>query len=106
MYEIDEELAINSITEYNDKGIDCFVHYEESKELFIIQNKYYDFQTSLNRKEVSDFVTTPLSKLMEGNYKNEELQSIFNKAKIDGDYKIWLHLYVTNRTVNKDSIKS
>ena len=33
IFNIDEELIETSITEYNDKGIDCFVHFEENKEL-------------------------------------------------------------------------
>lgn len=41
LFDVDEELALNNISEYNDKCIDCFVHYNESKELFLIQNKYY-----------------------------------------------------------------
>lgn len=102
MYEVDEEVAINNITEYNDKGIDCFVHYEETKELFLIQNKYYSETTNLNVKEVAHFLVTSLGKLEEGNYKNPELQSIYNEAKTDNQYKIWLHFYITNESVSQD----
>jgi len=104
MYEVDEEMAINNITEYNDKGIDCFVHYEESKELFLIQNKYYSEETNLNVKEVSHFLTTSLGKLEEGNYKNQELQKAYNNAKQDNEYKIWLHFYITNDKISQDII--
>ena len=60
LYNIDEELVADSITEYNDKAIDCFVHYEENKELYIIQCKYYDIDHVIDRKDVADFLQTPL----------------------------------------------
>lgn len=104
MYEVDEEVAINNITEYNDKGIDCFVHYEETKELFLIQNKYYGENTNLNVREVSHFLTTSLGKLEEGNYKNLELQKAYNIAKSDSNYKVWLHFYITNDKITQDII--
>lgn len=102
LYEIDEELAVANITEYNDKSIDCFVHFEESKELFLIQNKYYDDKTNLNRKDIGDFLTAPLNALKEGNYKNKELQNAFNSAKNDNEYKIWLHFYITHEKINSE----
>ena len=80
IYSLDEEECNTNITEYNDKGIDCFVHYEDDKELYIIQNKYYDENTPLSSKEVSDFLTRPLAKLEEGNYtRSPELQKIYSK---------------------------
>lgn len=33
IFSIEEELIPELITEYSDKAIDCFVHYEDSKEL-------------------------------------------------------------------------
>ncbi len=39
IFGIEEELIPELITEYSDKAIDCFVHYEDSKELYIIQNR-------------------------------------------------------------------
>ncbi|HCN37248.1 MAG TPA: hypothetical protein DIS94_05995, partial [Bacteroidetes bacterium] len=103
IYNIDEESANNNITEYNDKGIDCFVEFQEDKELYIIQNKYYSKDTKLNSKEVSDFLTRPIANLKNGEYsKSPELQKIFNSIKDDKEYKIFLHLYVTNNLKNKD----
>ncbi|MCU0438538.1 MAG: AIPR family protein [Raineya sp.] len=103
LYNIDEEEIPELITEYNDKSIDCFVHFEDSKELFLIQNKFYDDNTFLNRKEVSDFLITPLSILRSNKYKKSlDLQEIFNLAINDPEYKIWLHLYITNETINSD----
>lgn len=97
IYDIDEEIAYSLITEYNDKNIDCYVHFEESKELFIIQNKYYDEKTHLDRKEVADFLTTPLTHLKNNSYtRNKELQKIFTNAYNDDEYKIWFHFFMTN----------
>jgi len=56
IYSIDEEIIPDHITEYNDKGIDCYVYYEESKELFIIQNKYYNSSLPVARPDISDFL--------------------------------------------------
>jgi hypothetical protein len=103
IYDMEESIMPDIITEYNDKGIDCYVHYEDSKELFIIQNKYYDDNTALNRKDVSDFLKTPLDQLKAGIYKrNKELQSIFKDAYKDPEYKINFHFYVTNMKKNAD----
>lgn len=97
IYSLDEDILSPNITEYNDKSIDCFVHYEDTKELFLIQNKYYNDSTAVTRTDVTDFLTTPLSVLLRGQYKNSsELQKVFNRACKDSEYKIWLHFYVSN----------
>lgn len=97
VYNVDEEIAYSLITEYNDKNIDCYVHFEESKELFIIQNKFYDDKVNLDRKEVADFLTTPLTHLKNDTYtRNKELQKIFTSAYNDAEYKIWFHFFITN----------
>ena len=106
IYNLDEEECSTNITEYNDKGIDCYVHYEEDKELYLVQNKYYDEQTRLSSKELSDFITRPLSKLDEGTYtRSPELQRIYSECKEDSEYKIFLHFYVTN-DLNHSDLKS
>lgn len=103
IYNLDEEDCNTNITEYNDKGIDCFVHYEDDKELYIIQNKYYHENTPLSSKELSDFLTRPLSKLEEGSYtRSPELQKIYLKIKDDNDYKVFLHFFVTNNRNSAD----
>ncbi len=103
LYSLDEEIIPSCVTDIQDKGIDCFVHYEDTKELYIIQNKYYDDNTNVDRNDVADFLKTPLSILLAGKYKrSEELQKLFDRIHGDSDYKIWLHLYVTNDSVNKD----
>ena len=37
----EEELIESKIIDYNDMGIDAYEFYEDTKELFLIQNKYY-----------------------------------------------------------------
>jgi hypothetical protein len=106
LFNVDEEVADNNITEYRDDGVDCFVFFEDSKELFIIQNKFYSEQTPLNRSYIQDdFLTRPLNRLIGGNYnRSEELQNIFNKYKNDSDFSIHLHLYVSNDNTDKTII--
>ena len=102
MYDEEIQAASLQITEYNDKGIDCFVHHEESKDLYIIQNKYYGDNTKLKRQEINDFLMSPLANLEKGSYKNELLQKAFDKAKKDKDYRIYLHFYVTSSNLSED----
>jgi len=105
LYNVDEEYIPDSIVEYQDKGIDCWVDYEESKELYIIQNKFYDENTPVKRGDISDFLSSPISILNNNNYKKcPELQNVFNKAKNDSEYKILFHFYVTNNKKNKDCV--
>ena len=34
LYSLDEEVIPSYVTDIQDKGVDCFVHYEDTKELF------------------------------------------------------------------------
>ena len=91
------------ITEYSDKAIDCFVHYEDSKELYIIQNKYYAIDSMVARTDVADFLNTPISVLKNNNYtKSYDLQNIFNKAKDDAEYKIFVYFFATSQKESVD----
>ena len=98
IFSIEEELIPELITEYSDKAIDCFVHYEDSKELYIIQNKYYAIDSTVARTDVADFLNTPISVLKNNNYtKSYDLQNIFNKAKDDAEYKIFVYFFQETR---------
>jgi hypothetical protein len=104
IYDIDEEVVPDLITEYNDKSIDTYVHFEESKELYLIQNKYYDQDTIVDRRSVTDFLTTSLVCLNERNYKrSKDLQMIFDEIKDDPEYKVFLHFFVSNNKKNEDT---
>lgn len=106
LFGVDEELVEDSVTEYSDDGCDCFVFYEESKELYIIQNKYYT-TTKLDNKYVQkDFFYRPLNTLEQNSYKrSKHLQEIFNKYKGDVDFKIYLNLYVTNNLRDEELVR-
>lgn len=105
LYNIEEEIIEDNITEYSDYGIDCFVYFEESKDLYIIQNKYYSDETKLTKDYVqNDFLTRPMNMLLMNSYRrSQELQDIFNKYKEDSEFKIHLYLYVSN-DLKDDSI--
>lgn len=101
LYHIDIEDIPEYITEYNDKGIDCFVHFEDTKELYIIQNCYYGEQSTLKRERIADFLVSPLSSLSNNTYtRSKLLQSIFNKLKDDKEYTVYLYCYTTKPTNN------
>lgn len=100
----DEELIEEKIIEYKDMGIDAFEFYEETKELYLIQNKYYGSNSVVSTEYVkNDFLLRPLNALKNGTYgKSTELQNIFNKYKSNKDFTVYLQLYVTNNNVNNE----
>lgn len=102
LYSLDEEACVHNVIDGSgDQGIDCFVHYEESKELYIIQNKFYDENISLNYKDISHFLTEPLLNLQKNQYfHSRKLQSLFNEVKTDMEYKVFLHFYISNDKVS------
>lgn len=103
IFSIDDELIPELITEYNDKGVDCYVHYEDSKELYIIQNKYHAYENPVPRPDVADFLKTPLVLLRGNSYRRSvTLQNIFNKAKDDSEYKIYFYLFATAKEESSD----
>lgn len=103
LYSIDEEMIPSLVTDIKDKGVDCYTHFEDTKELYLIQNKYDSETTAIDSYEVSYFLENPLTALTSGNYqRSEELQKIFDRICGDPDYKIWLHFYVTNDRRSND----
>ncbi len=101
LYHIDIEDIPDYITEYNDKGIDCFVHFEDAKELYIIQNYYYAEQSNLKRERIADFLVSPLSSLSNHTYtRSKLLQNIFNNIKDDKEYTVYLYCYTTKSVNN------
>lgn len=101
LYHIDIEDIPEYITEFNDKGIDCFVHFEDSKELYIIQNYFYSEQSNIKREHIADFLVTPLNTLSNGTYsRSKTLQQIFNTIIDDKEYIIYLYCYITKPLSN------
>lgn len=103
LYNVDEECIDSNITEYSDDACDCFVFFEESRELYIIQNKYYTTTVLDEHYVKTEFLYKTLNSLYENSYRrSKELQTIFNKYKDDPDFKIYLNLYVTNNNVKEE----
>jgi len=48
LFSEDESLIEEEITDYNDKGVDCFVWHEDLHDLYLIQNKFYSDGTNLS----------------------------------------------------------
>lgn len=94
----DEELIEDKILEYSDMGIDCYEFYEDTKDLYIIQNKYYSDNSKITAEYVrNDFLLRPIGALENGTYKkSEELQSYFKKYKNHEDFTVYMQIYVTN----------
>ncbi len=107
MYNIEECLIPGYILEDSDRGIDCYYFNEDSKELFLIQNKYYNDSSRLDYSKIVDqFLTRSLEHLYQGVYKrSKELQSIFTKYKNDDEFHIYMHFYITNSSTNYEGIK-
>ncbi|MGI9558409.1 MAG: AIPR family protein [Thermodesulfobacteriota bacterium] len=103
MYNVDENIAHEQITDRNDKSIDCYAYYEDNDELFLIQNKYYSDDTPLSARDLGDFLSRPLAVLREGKYtRDKTLQEIFNSLDKKEDYRINLHFFVTNEKESDD----
>ncbi len=100
----DEELIEEKIIDYKDLGVDAYEFYEETKELYLIQNKYYSEDSKLSSEYVkNDFLLRPLNALINGTYsKSKELQDIFNKYKDNKDFTVYLQLYITNNNINNE----
>lgn len=104
LYYVDEEMIDAYIIENNDMGIDAYVFYEDTKDLFLIQNKYYSDSSKLKSSYVkNDFLLKGINALKNGTYtRSEELQDIYNKYKNDNDFKVYLELNVTNNIKCED----
>lgn len=101
-FNMDEELIEDNICDYNDKGIDCFYYSENSNDLYLIQNKFYEDSALKLSYVKDDFLLRPKSWLESNNYKrSEELQKIFNKYSKTNGFTLHLELYISNNEVNE-----
>lgn len=98
LFRVDDELIESKIVDYNDLGIDAYEIYEDTKEIYLIQNKYYHDNSSISSNYVkNDFLLRAIHALENGTYtKSEELQGAYNKLKSSEDFTVYLQLYVTN----------
>lgn len=103
----DEELIEDKILDYKDMGIDAYEFYEDTKDLYLIQNKYYTDSTKLSTDYVeNDFLLRPIHALENGTYKkSKELQNLFKKYCNHSDFTVYMQIYVTNniRCVEADN---
>lgn len=101
----DEELVEEKIVDYHDLGIDAYEIYEDTKDIFLIQNKYYGETTAITAEYVkNDFLLRAITALENGTYKkSDELQGAFSKYKDSADFTVYLQLFVTNNIHNKEA---
>lgn len=101
----DEELIEDKIIDYNDIGVDAYEIYEDTKELYLIQNKYYNDSSKLSAEYVkNDFLLRPITALENGTYrKSVEVQDFFSKYKNHDDFTVYLQIYVTNNNRCEDA---
>lgn len=98
MFFEDEELIEEKIVDYHDLGIDAYEIYEDTKDIYLIQNKYYSDSSTISAEYVkNDFLIRAITALENGTYKkSDELQAAFNKYKKCDDFCVYLELFVTN----------
>lgn len=101
----DEELIEEKIIDYHDMGIDAYEIYEETKDIYLIQNKYYSNSTTITAEYIkNDFLLRAITALENGTYKkSEELQNAFTKYKDHSDFTVYLQLFVTNNVRCKEA---
>lgn len=101
----EEELIEEKIIDYSDMGIDCYEIYEDTKDIYLIQNKYYSDETQLSGDYVkNDFLIRGITALENGTYKkSSELQQAFTKLKSDPEFSVHLQLFVTNNLHSKEA---
>lgn len=101
----DEELVEEKIVDYHDLGIDAYEIYEDTKDIFLIQNKYYGETTAITAEYVkNDFLLRAITALENGTYKkSDELQGAFSKYKDSADFTVYLQLFVTNNIHNREA---
>lgn len=93
----DDDVIVGHIIDYHDAGVDCFVWHEETKDLYLIQNKYYDNSSQLTATYFNDTIDRAYKMLCEGNYKHcPELQQIFSANRQHPEFYVYHYFYVTN----------
>lgn len=101
----DEDVLESHIIDYSDNGIDCYVWHEEEKDLYLIQNKYYDDSSLFTASYFNNAVEDGYQQLENGTYgHSKELQTLFSKNSGDKDFFVYHYFYVTNDRAS-DSVK-
>ena len=94
----EDELIEEKIIDYHDMGIDAYEIYEDTKDIYLIQNKYFSDATSITSDYIkNDFLVRGITALENGTYKkSDELQKAFTKYKNHDDFTVHLEIYITN----------
>lgn len=103
----DESVIGSKIIDYNDMGIDAYEIYEDTNDVYLIQNKYYSDDTMISTQYIrDDFLIRGITALENGNYKHcRELQKYFTKNKNRQDFRVYLQIYITNNSKNMKAEK-
>lgn len=104
LFYLDENIIEDHIIEYNDMGIDSYLFFEDTKDLYLIQNKYYSDNSSISTEYIrNDFLLRGITALENGTYgRCDELQTIFNRYKDEENFNVYLDIYVTNNNTKKE----
>lgn len=104
LFSVDEELIELKIVDYHDLGVDAYEIYEDTKEVYLIQNKYYSENTLLSSEYIkNDFLLRAITALENGTYpKSEELQKFFSKYKLNPDFSVKIQLFITNNNKSEE----
>ncbi len=94
----EDEIIESKIIDYSDYGTDAYEFYEDTKDIYLIQNKYYSDDSIISADYVkNDFLIRTITALENGTYKKApDLQNFFNKYKDDPDFTVYLQLFITN----------
>lgn len=108
LYCEDEDEIENKIIDYSDHGIDCYVWHEESKDLYLIQNKYFlSDGSSIDSGYFNDAVQDGYGQLVNGTYSRcPDLQTIFSKFKVDPEFYVYHYFYITNNVKSENVAKA
>lgn len=104
LYCEDEDEILNKIIDYRDYGVDCFVWHEETKDLYLIQNKYYKDASSIDASYIKKTLNEAWGHLSQGSFdRSAELQGIFNKYRDDPNFFVHHYFYIANDRISDES---
>lgn len=102
IFYMDGDIIFDNITDNSDHGIDCYYFDEETKDLYLIQNKFYNTESNVNIQEIENFLKTPLQYLNANKYtRNVDLQTLYNNNKDSEEFTVHLQFIVTNNNSEK-----
>lgn len=102
LFNVDDAVIGDQIIDYHDMGIDAYEIYEDTNEIYLIQNKYYSDGNMIDTNYIcNDFLISGITALENDSYKHcPALQKFFRKAKSRSDFLVHLQVYVTNNDRN------